>query len=409
MADNVIKTNQTQTWQVNDSNETWLVTKDATFNVINQYAILESGSGNTITVLGDINVSGNVSGIRFQGSTSDVVIGAKSVINAINAESGIHYEGAGGHISVSGTIKGGDNAIHGNVWAVVENRGKLSGDDGIVFDDAGSDITNFRSIDVTGTAIETGAESSLVVNEINGVIHSGDKGVVFTGMGESVLSNKGLIQADDVAIESGDDRLTATNTGNIIGDVMLGGGSDRFDTRRGALDGTIHGGEGDDEFLISKSSVKIVEMAGGGEDAVYSTAGYTLSNGVERLLLRGGKDIDGNGSALANDLFGNSGDNALSGRNGNDNLDGGLGGDILSGDLGKDVFIFNSGYGKDRVTDFKDGVDHIRSDMVQTQQQFDNLDIKQAGDNVVIDFGAGEKLILEHFTMAKLDFNDFVI
>ena len=83
MADNVISTNQTQTWQVNDSNETWLVTKNATFNVTNQYAILESGSGNTITVLGDINVTGaGFAGVQFQGSNSSVVIGGTSIIDA---------------------------------------------------------------------------------------------------------------------------------------------------------------------------------------------------------------------------------------------------------------------------------------------------------------------------------------
>ena len=246
-----------------------------------------------------------------------------------------------------------------------------------------------------------------MINEINGVIHSGDRGVVFTGMGVSVLSNKGLIDADNIAIESGNDALNATNTGRIIGDVMLGGGADRFDTRKGTLDGKIHGGEGNDQFLISKSSIKIIEQAGGGEDSVYSTADYTLSLGIERLVLIGGKDIGGKGTALANDLFGNKGDNALFGKNGNDNLDGGLGNDILSGDLGSDTFIFNAGDDRDRIVDFKDNVDHIKSDLVQTQQQFDNLDIRQVGENVVIDFGAGDKLILEHFTKAKLDFGDF--
>jgi serralysin len=72
------------------------------------------------------------------------------------------------------------------------------------------------------------------------------------------------------------------------------------------------------------------------------------------------------GSAFADILTGNNGDNMLSGGAGNDLLTGGLGQDTLTGGAGNDVFDFNSvadtptGPGaRDIITDFHSGQDKI--------------------------------------------------
>jgi Ca2+-binding RTX toxin-like protein len=115
----------------------------------------------------------------------------------------------------------------------------------------------------------------------------------------------------------------------------------------------------------------VVEGAGGGTDTVFSSAtAFTLGNNVENLTLTGAANINGSGQGLANIILGNSGNNVLSGAGGADTLDGGSGTDTLdggtgddrligganadtmSGGAGNDVFVFASGFGSDRITDF---------------------------------------------------------
>jgi Ca2+-binding RTX toxin-like protein len=65
---------------------------------------------------------------------------------------------------------------------------------------------------------------------------------------------------------------------------------------------------------------------------------------VETLVLQGSAAANGTGNALANAIFGNSGDNRIDGQ-GN--------ADTLTGNAGNDAFMFNVGQGDgDTVTDF---------------------------------------------------------
>jgi Ca2+-binding RTX toxin-like protein len=406
-----ISKDQSTTVQVNTMGDTWIVDEDVSINVTNVYGMLESGSGNLIKVLGDIGVSGDlVSGVRFQGADSSVVVGANSVIDAAHAQYGIYYEGAGGHITVNGAVEGDEAAIHGNIWAVVENNGHLMGGDGLVFQDAGSDITNTNSIEADDTGIASGAAGTLIVNRAGAEIVAGSTGILLTGMSgdESVIANSGLISAD-IAIKDGADSLTLTNTGKIVGDVLLGGGDDWFDMRGGAVNGLIKGGAGNDTFVVSKSGAKIIEAQGGGIDTVHSSADYHIGVGLDDLVLIGGKDIDGKGNKFANEMTGNKGDNHLAGLNGNDVLNGAKGNDILEGDLGADTFVFNTGSGKDTIADFLDGTDRLVSNEVLNMQDFDDLIIKQKGENVVINFGDGDTLTLMHMSKGDIDYGDFMV
>lgn len=90
--------------------------------------------------------------------------------------------------------------------------------------------------------------------------------------------------------------------------------------------------------------------------------------GTDDLMnAKDGRDtLDG---GLKNDkLFGEAGSDLLLGGSGNDYLDGGSGDDILNGGSGndtlvgggnKDTFVFQTGFGTDIITDFRDGVDLI--------------------------------------------------
>jgi Ca2+-binding RTX toxin-like protein len=411
MADNTIDSPQNMTVTINTTDESWLFTKQATINVTNMDGIFEADTPNDITVLSKVTVSGDtINGINFKGATSSVSIGAKSVIDATDAHAGIQYAGNGGDITVNGSIKGGDFGIHGNVAAVVVNHGSITGNTAIGFDQFGSDITNFKTITGEGTAISSLAAGTHITNHEDATISANDQGILLQGdLGDtSVIDNDGTVKAD-IAIEDGNDSLTLTNTGKIIGTVILGDGDDVFDTRQGTVTGEIQGNGGDDTFYISNSHTKITEDPGNGTDKVLSTASYVLRGGLDDLTLLGNKDLHGTGSKYDNALNGNKGDNELVGLNGGDTLNGGRGNDTLEGDLGNDVFVFNTGNAKDTVTDFHDGEDLIRSNAVTSQTDFDNLTIKQVGANVVIDFGHGDTLTLQHFDKGDLSYDDFQV
>ena len=88
----------------------------------------------------------------------------------------------------------------------------------------------------------------------------------------------------------------------------------------------------------------MIEAVGAGNDAIFTTVHFVLSANVETLVQQGGADLGGTGNALANSIFGNSGNNTLDGQGG---------ADILTGNAGNDTFVFNVGQANgDTVVDF---------------------------------------------------------
>jgi Ca2+-binding RTX toxin-like protein len=119
-----------------------------------------------------------------------------------------------------------------------------------------------------------------------------------------------------------------TNTGTIIGNVALGGGSDTFNTAAGKVVGTVDGGAGGD----------------------------TITGSAFADIMSGGSEGD--------TLTGNAGNDALSGDAGSDHLAGGLGKDTLTGGANNDFFMFdtapNSLTNRDTITDFVHSADKLQ-------------------------------------------------
>ena len=104
------------------------------------------------------------------------------------------------------------------------------------------------------------------------------------------------------------------------------------------------GGIGNDTYFVDNGLDQVVENPGAGTDVVFSTVHFILSANVETLVLQGCADLPGTGNALANSIFGNSGD---------DRLDGQGTADMLTGNAGNDTFVFIIGQGNgDAVVDF---------------------------------------------------------
>jgi VCBS repeat-containing protein len=101
--------------------------------------------------------------------------------------------------------------------------------------------------------------------------------------------------------------------------------------------------------------------AGNGGDTAFGGDGAdTLIGGNSGDMLDGGAGVDrlvgGNGDDM---LFGGAGNDALDGGNGIDVLVGGAGDDTLTGGNGADTFVITADAGRDTITDFRAGLDHI--------------------------------------------------
>ncbi len=166
---------------------------------------------------------------------------------------------------------------------------------------------------------------------------------------------------------AGDDRLAANSvlSSTLIGgdgqdtlwdgagnDTLFGGnGHDIFYAQSGGADG-LHGGFGDDQFVVADTAQLVVEAAGEGYDTLWVTiSGYTVPENVEvtrlvasNAVLNGGADDNVMTTAgTATRLNGLGGNDELWSGPGADTLDGGAGDDVLRGQGGADVFIGGAG------------------------------------------------------------------
>lgn len=226
---------------------------------------------------------------------------------------------------------------------------------------------------------------------------------------------------------NGEVRDTLVNVENIIG----GNGDDFF--AGDDCDNTFRGNGGHDYFLASEG--RDTYYGGDGYDAVDYTpigngitikptsGGYSLQSvfGVvyDRLysieIIHGTHKNDViHGGGANNTLHGNGGNDRLVGGRGGDVLDGGKGNDKLTGGADADIFVFSTGDGRDKITDFDtSGWDADRIDLsgVRSITGFRDLvhnHMWQRGSNVVIDGGDGERIVLKGVDIDDLEASHFI-
>jgi len=384
MGKQTISSDSFETWGIFGTHGVWTLEVGVELYVADNPAVWLNGNarGNTINILGDIiNTGADAIGIAVFGSRNRFFVGEDA---SITAQYGI--SGPGTHTEV-------------------DNRGTISATlMGLAFDGP-TEIRNSGMISaIIGVMVDNG---SSVVNTSSGRIVGFDVGVVFDA-GVNRLVNNGAIAGGTYSLVNDGRRATIINNGRLDGDVLLGIGSDYFDTRNGTINGRVFGSLGDDTFVLSNARTRIVEYGGEGTDTVESTASYTLGNNLNRLILLGNADLDGSGNALPNVLQGNAGDNLIHGMAGVDTLSGGLGTDRQRGGTGADTFVFNKGDQTEIVMDYIDEIDTIA--ILDTRfSSFRGLSrhIEDHGADTWILLGGDDRIVLKGVDHSVLERTDF--
>ena len=312
-------------------------------------------------------------------------------MDAILTNSGQH------NITVSGLVMAWDDAINtigcepaqsvhimaGGVL-MAGYTGASEDGDGVILDGIGSTLVN------DGTIIAQGSGLSLFVRDAgtttitnNGFI-SGEKFGIWNKFGIGVLNvtNTGTIsglgESAVAAYFGGTATDNLTNKGTFIGDVLLNGGADLYIGLGGTVLGTIHGGDGDDRFVLGSAADHVdggfgfdtldfgavtvaltIDLATPANNKGAPALGDSYAN-IEAVIGGARADVI-RGDAADNVLYGMNGSDKLFGGAGNDRLIGGTGKDMLTGGAGADVFEWHAKADLgDAITDFEAGTDFLR-------------------------------------------------
>jgi Ca2+-binding RTX toxin-like protein len=268
---------------------------------------------------------------------------------------------------------GGNDTIDGGAGG--DFMGGGSGDDTYVIDNAGDSIFEFggegtdtlrwmrnvsldlnafaniengvllgsASVSLTGTAGNNGLGGNAGANTIDGgggddtlaggggndtyIVDGGDFVFEAAGGGIDHVISSANFSLSGWAVEN----LTLAGTaiegfGNTLANIIRGNDMNNIIAGEGGADKMI-GGKGDDKYYVDNAGDKVIELNEEGFDTIVSMISFTLPVTMEALRLDGTANINATGSASADELYGNSGNNKLDGKAGPDIMDGGDGSD----------------------------------------------------------------------------------
>lgn len=219
-----------------------------------------------------------MAGVGVGSSDNDAIFGARS----------FHW------VTVEGIVTGHLSGVHADSYkssrhdlrVTVGEQGEIYGynNSGIDCDDYSSSITNHGSIygkfSGIGMSASVGklssATSSMILN--TGEITTLNYGLYHSGAEELRLVNSGKIEVltstlkgSTSYIGNGSGRDAIANGGDMIGNIFLGGGADRYDGRKGHVVGGVSGQDGDDQIYGGTEDNSIT--GGKGNDFLSGGAG----------------------------------------------------------------------------------------------------------------------------------------
>jgi Ca2+-binding RTX toxin-like protein len=169
-----------------------------------------------------------------------------------------------------------------------------------------------------------------------------------------------------------------------------------------------NGGSGNNSLTGSAGDDRL--FGGSGNDALNGLAGDDVldgGSGNDALNAGDGHDVLSGGSG--NDVMnGGAGNDSLSAGSGNDVIAGGTSNDVMNGGSGNDLFVFESDFGEDTITDFQT-TDRIQLD----SDLFSDFAAviaasQQVGADTVITLDADNSITLQNVQLASLQANDFL-
>ena len=194
-----------------------------------------------------------------------------------------------------------------------------------------------------GTTVTGGAGSDTIRNYAEEILigyAAGDGNDVIYGFNEtSTLQISGGVHettasGNDIIVTVGEGRITLKDAATLKPDI-----------------------DNPAILILDDTSADKVTLASGvvvGDATARTKAIRIVGNSLDNSILGGaGKDSLYGGKG-ADYLAGDAGNDKILGQNGDDTLWGGVGNDTLTGGAGADTFLYNSGEGKDVITDFGD-------------------------------------------------------
>ena len=406
------------------------------------------GFGDTDTLIGIDNARGSGAADSLTGSTGDNYLQGHAGDDTISGGDGNDTIEAGvGNDSIDGG-NGADTLSYANDLPTTGiNLTFTTATDGSSTDGLGGTDT-FTGIEgVIGTNFDdimVGATGDQMLDGLDGNdwVDGGDgNDTLYGGAGDdSVLGRLGddLMQGgdgnDNMAAAEGNDTLWG-GTGNDSlgggdgadwlygedGNDILGGGIDNDHLDGGADHDNMSGGYGADTVLggtgddtLAGSFGNDIVDGGDGNDSLGGGRGHdTIHAGAGDDLVGAGEENDMVYGEDGNDfLAGSSGLDLLDGGAGMDTLNGGSENDTLTGGTEADTFVFATFTGGevDVITDFEDGIDHMRLHGVTgtgIAGKFAALAITDVTGGVEIAYN-GHTIHLDGLTSAEIDQGDFI-
>lgn len=395
MAKHVLKAGSHATWYVDTSGDKWIVRKNIDFQVYNGDGISDTAAqhNSRFEIAGRITALDG-EGLDLYGRNDTVVIAASGSIRTAHG-SGIAFEATAynGRLENHGTITSESSGV------IMTGASPVSGHQST------AEIVNFGRIAAElQHGIQSNSDDLRIVNKHGAAVIAGEYGYGIGSVANDVtVVNAGTIKGGNLGainLMDGDDSVT--NSGRIVGDVLLNNGRDIFISKGGSVTGMIDGGVGADTYVVDNKALNLHENGFSplDIDLVKSSVTWTLGENFEKLVLTGTSRINGTGTDLANIIVGNARTNVLTGLGGDD---------MLRGGAGADRFVFATGSGHDTIADFKHGADRLDLRHYAGIDDFhDIVGIADHGKDTVVTLSDADTITLKNVSADVIGSHDFI-
>jgi Ca2+-binding RTX toxin-like protein len=330
------------------------------------YTLSENVDHLSLAGLGNINATGNALSNTLTGNAGNNVldggVGADSMTGGAGDDTYIVDNTGDKVIELAGG--GNDKVLAGIDYVLTENVEQL-----VLTGNALAATGNTLNNKLTGNALANRLDGGLGADEMAG--GAGDDTYIVDNIGDNVIElagegNDTVLSSVSITLANNVENATLTGlanldvAGNSLANVLIGNaGNNSLDGGLGA--DNMAGGAGDDKYIVDNVGDVVTELANQGNDKVWSSISYTLTDNVEQLTLTGAA-LNATGNTLNNLLFGNAQGNRLDGGNGADEMSGGAGDDTYVVDNAGDKVIELAGEGNDKVSA---SIDYVLTENVE--------------------------------------------